>query len=203
MSLLEHYLSLKQLEFETLSENQIKELDRDLPSQALKPHPTKSYLTTINAAFLYDILNDVFGVGGWVIDSSVIKGGSKQNDKNGEQMVAKVELLIPKYGIYRMSYGGNDNIDIGDAYKGAVTDAVTKICSTLMKGVNKVWKNEAGKSSSNVTTEKQLSWLSFGSEEYNKILERIKNKEITNIGQVEALYKIASSVKNQLLTVLN
>lgn len=38
---------------------------------------------------------------------------------------------IPEYGIYYECFGGNDNADLGDACKGATTDALTKVCSWL------------------------------------------------------------------------
>ena len=199
MSLLEHFLKLDPKEFKTLSDEQKERLNRDLPSQALKPHPTKSYLTSINAAFLFDTLNEVFGISGWLIDAVTSKAGGKINEKSGEQIVAKVELMIPEYGIYRMSYGGNDNVDIGDAYKGAVTDATTKICSTFMNGVNKVWKNEAGKPSANSTPETpKLPWLSIGSNEIETVIQDVKNKKYKNIQEIELKYRLNTQVKNIL-----
>lgn len=53
-------------------------------------------------------------------------------------VVVKVTLEIPEYGVYYESFGGNDNggegsknFDLGDAYKGATTDAITKIASFM------------------------------------------------------------------------
>ena len=50
---------------------------------------------------------------------------------------------MPEYGIYFECYGGNDNggensrnFDLGDAYKGATTDALTKIGSYLEIGID-------------------------------------------------------------------
>jgi len=43
------------------------------------------------------------------------------------------------------AYGGNDNPDRGDAYKGAMTDAITKIGSFLGIGAD-VWKDKGPKS---------------------------------------------------------
>jgi len=42
------------------------------------------------------------------------------------------------------AYGGNDNVDRGDAYKGAMTDALTKIGSFLGIGAD-VWKDKGPK----------------------------------------------------------
>ena len=52
-------------------------------------------------------------------------------DQANKMVVVKVRLTIPAYGIDYECYGGNDNADLGDAYKGATTDALTKIASWL------------------------------------------------------------------------
>lgn len=71
-------------------------------------------------------------------------------------VVVKVRLTIPAYGIDYECYGGNDNADLGDAYKGATTDALTKIASWLGIG-QEVFKGEAGKAHkpSPITTPKR------------------------------------------------
>jgi len=53
-------------------------------------------------------------------------------------VVIKTTFEIPEYGVYYECYGGNDNggensknFDLGDAYKGATTDALTKIGSYM------------------------------------------------------------------------
>lgn len=55
--------------------------------------------------------------------------------------VVKVVLEVPEYNIHLESYGGNDNADFGDAYKGAQTDALTKIGSYLGIGAG-IWRGE-------------------------------------------------------------
>ena len=42
-----------------------QELLEPLPSEALKQHPTRKYLTTINSIYVIERLNDVFGLDGW------------------------------------------------------------------------------------------------------------------------------------------
>lgn len=117
-----------------LSEEQQALLRQPLPAEAKKPHPTKKFLTTINAIYVTERLNDVFGIGAWRVKSEIVDNSSKM-------IVAKTILSIPEYGIEYECYGGNDNADIGDAYKGAVTDAITKIGSWMGIGVE-VWKNQ-------------------------------------------------------------
>jgi hypothetical protein len=123
----------------TLTNEQIQKLKVPLPTEALKPHPSKAFLTTINSIYVTERLNDVFGIGSWQTKSEIVENSQKM-------IVVKTTLTIPEYGISYECYGGNDNADRGDAYKGAVTDAITKIGSWLGIGAE-VWKNKAGKTS--------------------------------------------------------
>jgi len=108
-----------------------------LPAEAVKPHPTKTYLSSIKAIFVTERLNDVFGCGSWQIKAEKIADGEKG------MVVVKVILTIPEYDVYYESFGGNDNggegsknFDLGDAYKGATTDGITKIGSYLGIGID-------------------------------------------------------------------
>lgn len=121
-------------------------LNEPLPAEALKKHPTKTFLSVINAIYVTERLNEVFGTGSWQIKSEFVeKNVRTYTSKNGSEVtstmiVVKTIFNIPEYGIYYECFGGNDNDDIGDAYKGAVTDAITKIGSWLGIGAH-VWKN--------------------------------------------------------------
>lgn len=128
-----------------LTEAQVAQLRQPLPSKALKPHPSKSFLTTINSIYVTERLNDVFGTGTWSVTSEIV-------DNSGKMVIVKTTLTIPEYGISYECYGGNDNADRGDAHKGAVTDAITKIGSWLGIGAE-VWKHEAGKPYSTPATQ--------------------------------------------------
>lgn len=125
------------MEAKKLTAEQVAKLNEPLPAKALKQHPTKAFLTPINSIYVTERLNEVFGVGSWQIRPEIIEAHDKM-------IVVKTTFSIPEYGIYYECYGGNDNADRGDAYKGAVTDAITKIGSWLGIGAE-VWKNEAGK----------------------------------------------------------
>ena len=127
------------MEQKILTNDQIAKLREPLPAKALKQHPTKAFLTTINSIYVTERLNEVFGIGSWQTKSEIVENDQKM-------IVVKTTLNIPEYGISYECYGGNDNPDRGDAYKGAVTDAITKIGSWLGIGAE-VWKNEAGKPS--------------------------------------------------------
>lgn len=106
-----------------------------LPPEAVSPHPSKKYLSTIKAIYVVERLNDVFGIGNWFIKNKILK------ESNG-MVIAKSRLTIPEYGIEIEHYGGNDNADLGDAYKGACTDALTKMASFLEIGID-VFKGES------------------------------------------------------------
>jgi len=121
-------------------------LSEPLPPEAIKPHPSKSYLSTINSIYVTERLNQVFGVGRWGTTSEVIEQGEKM-------IVLRVHLWAnsPVDGqdmIKLEAYGGNDNPDRGDAYKGAMTDALTKIGSFLGIGAD-VWKDKGPKAYEN------------------------------------------------------
>lgn len=130
-----------------LSHDQEAKLKSPLPSEAIKQHPSKTYLSTIRDIYVIERLNEVFGVGSWKLKVEHIT-------TQGKMVVVKVLFTIPEYNIEYECYGGNDNSDLGDAYKGATTDALTKICSWL--GIaNEVWKNKTSKErtqTSNPTT---------------------------------------------------
>jgi len=113
----------------TLTTEQIELLKKPLPKEAVSKHPTKPYLSSIKAIYVVERLNDVFGIGKWKLKSTFI-------DAKEKMIIVQSFLSIDEYGIELESYGGNDNLDRGDAYKGATTDALTKICSMLHIGMD-------------------------------------------------------------------
>jgi hypothetical protein len=112
------------------------QLRKPLPKEAISKHPTKPYLSSIKAIYVVERINDVFGLGSWKLKSEIIKDDTAM-------IVVRAFLTIPEYGIELESFGGNDNggvsnknFDLGDAYKGATTDALTKIGSYLEIGID-------------------------------------------------------------------
>ena len=71
--------------------------------------------------YVVERLNDVFGLNGWHVDDEIVE--------TGQMIVVRATLSIPKYAIAIEQFGGNDNPDRGDAYKGACTDALSKCAS--------------------------------------------------------------------------
>lgn len=131
----------------TLTQAQIDLLNRPLPAEAVTPHPTKKFLSSIKSIYVTERLNDVFGVGRWRIKSEVVENHDKM-------VVVKAIFTVPSYGIEYECYGGNDNADRGDAYKGATTDALTKIGSWLGIGAD-VFKGLHDKTAKTTTTAQQ------------------------------------------------
>ena len=103
-------------------------LSEELPLEALQPIPGKPYLTSIKGIYVTERFNEVFGVGGWRVKVEFV-------ERKEEAVVVKVIFEVPEKNIYYECYRGNNNKDLGDAYKGATTDALTKIGSYLGVGL--------------------------------------------------------------------
>ena len=188
-------------------------LSEPLPPEAIKPHPSKSYLSTINSIYVTERLNQVFGVGRWGTTSEVIEQGEKM-------IVLRVHLWAnsPVDGqdmIKLEAYGGNDNPDRGDAYKGAMTDALTKIGSFLGIGAD-VWKDKGPKAYENrpgraraskpassqgqagSSDSEPSSWLNLTGKDGNvnirgqQILDGVRHGEYT-IEQITRKYKVSKA----------
>ena len=126
------------MESKTITPAMRSALSQPLPTEAVTPHPSKKFLSSIKSIYVTERLNEVFGCGAWRVQTDFM-------DRQDKMIVVKVKFSIPEYNIEYECFGGNDNADLGDAYKGATTDALTKIASWLGIGVE-VFKGEAGKS---------------------------------------------------------
>jgi hypothetical protein len=129
-----------------LTTSQLALLKKPLPPEATKPRPD-SQLSSINSIYVTERLNEVFGVGGWSLRADYVTEDKAEvttakGTKVKTNIVVKVIFEAKEYGVYFESFGGNYNPqDIGDSYKGAVTDGLTKIASWLGIGAH-VWKND-------------------------------------------------------------
>src|SRR6202451_1192103 len=103
-------------------------LREPLPTAAVSPNPLKPGLSAIKVIYVVERLNDVFGLNGWHMDNEVVE--------TGRMVVVRATLAIPRYAIAIEQFGGNDNPDRGDAYKGACTDALSKCASYLGIGMD-------------------------------------------------------------------
>lgn len=138
-------------------------LKAPLPPEAISKHPTKTFLSSIKAIYVTERLNDVFGIGSWRTKVEHIETKETEvyiKDKVGNvtdkkrkvtMVVVKTTFEIPEYGVYYECYGGNDNEDLGDAYKGATTDAITKVGSFLEIGID-VFKGKGSGQTEKVTS---------------------------------------------------
>ncbi len=126
-----------------------KSLRMPLPPEAVTPHPTKTYLSTIKSIYVVERINDVFGLGTWTLKSEVVESGE-------HAIVVKAVLEIPEYGFYGEAFGGNDNADRGDAYKGSTTDALTKISAQQLEIGMDVYKGlQTGKQGGQTDVKKE------------------------------------------------
>lgn len=188
-------------EIKSLTPEQIRQLQAPLPAEAIKQHPTKTYLSSIKAIYVVERLNQVFGIGSWHLRSEIV-------DNKSVMIVVKSTLTIPSYGIELESYGGNDNggensknFDLGDAYKGATTDALTKICSYLEIGIAvfKGSKNPApkdqpkvnGTSSYNHTTIGDLSKPLISNSQFKSLVERVTKGDYEAADKAKAAFSFA------------
>jgi len=191
------------METKKISNEMYEALKKPLPSEAIKPHPTKSYLSAIKAIYVTERLNDVFGCGSWQIRTERVSENS-----NG-MVVIKTTLSIPEYGVYYESYGGNDNggqnsknFDIGDAYKGATTDGITKIGSYLGIGID-VFKGKVTPQQETESETPELPWLNRNDKagnvlpSYQKVITAAKEKGYT-ADDLKKYYRISKTVYSEL-----
>lgn len=149
---------------EKLSQSLKDLIDAPLPAEAISDHPTKPYLSSIKAIYVTERMNQVFWVGGWTLRVK------PQERLDGWMVVVHVTFEVPEYWIYYECFGGNDNwgwnsknFDLGDAYKWATTDAITKIGSWLWIGADvfkwKKWKQSVEKSDTSTSTWNTVAWF--------------------------------------------
>lgn len=189
------------METKKITSEMYEALKKPLPTAAVKPHPTKTFLSSIKAIYVTERLNDVFGCGAWTQSVEHVTTTDKS------MVVVKVTVTIPEYGVYYESYGGNDNggensknFDLGDAYKGATTDGITKIGSYLGIGIE-VFKGLASAPKTTTppadTNQPDLPWLNEKDALYPQIVEAVKNGTRT-IATLREKFKISKAMETTL-----
>jgi hypothetical protein len=174
-----------------LTDSQLALLKEPLPKEAVKPHPTKTYLSSIKAIYVVERFNEVFGVGGWVITNDFV-------ERDGKWVVVKSNFEAKEYGIVvRDIFGGNDNADLGDAYKGACTDALTKIGSYLGIGMN-IYKGLGDKDEKKTDEKKSDGKVKILPGSLKKAIERIEAGERGVKEKVLATYILDAEQLKQL-----
>ena len=116
-----------------------------MPKQALRELPHKKGMTAITPIYVTERLNEAFGLGGWQFEPEIISDSEKM-------VIIKGVLTVPSLNVRIVQFGGNDNRDRGDAYKGASTDALGKCASYLGIGAH-VWRDEEPSESDTANTE--------------------------------------------------
>lgn len=180
----------------------VEKLQKPLPPEAIKPHPTKPYLSSINAIYVTERLNEVFGTGEWKVSVEVI-------DSQDKMVTVKVTFTVDEYDIHLEQFGGNDNADKGDALKGATTDAITKIGSYLGIGAD-VWKGkvEGAEQQKIKKYDPDKKWYTkFGKglddkqeSKLTKLLEQGKtNQEI--LDQIKEVYNVSKEAEEEILNL--
>lgn len=119
-------------EIKKITPEMVESLKADFPEGAIKPHPTKSFLSTLKAYHVTNRLNEVFGVGRWEIKTEVV-------ERTDDYVLVKGRFIAYDYDVQcTEQYGGHKtqdkNTDIADGYKSAVTDCQSKIASYLGVG---------------------------------------------------------------------
>ena len=142
----------KEMSDERFPEDVINKLTQPIDPQALSQAPRG--LTSIKSIYVTERLNEAFGFGRWQIIEQVITVTEprieNRTDRAGKvntevilmpMVVVRVSMLLLDYPWFQAwSYGGNDNPDLGDAYKGAVTDAISKMCAMYLGIAQDVFK---------------------------------------------------------------
>ena len=87
-----------------LTPEMIENLRKPFPPEAYSTIDSKPYLTSIKAMYIVERLNEVFGIGRWILDHEVIK-------EDNNQVLIKGELIIFDYDI---KDGKEMLIELGD-----------------------------------------------------------------------------------------
>jgi hypothetical protein len=198
------------METKKITPEMYEALKKPLPTEAISQHPTKTYLSSIKAIYVTERLNDVFGCGSWQIRAK------KVSENEHGMIVIKTSLTIPEYGVYYESFGGNDNggdnnknFDLGDAYKGATTDGITKIGSYLGIGIDVfMGKGSKGQPQAKTDQPKIETWMT--EKNFNAIKaglmsgdETMKEKAITNFKAFQTPpYGMKKEYKSELESII-
>ena len=174
-------------------------LRKPLPPEAIKPHPSKTYLSTIKAIYVTERFNEVFGVDGWSIKTDVIHWFEKPNAKGKIEYTVMSKTIFSTATIYHECIAGSTNEDLGDAAKGATTDAITKIGSYLEVGID-VFKGLNTKPTAKpATTTKPLTKeaLTPKHPQWAYVLGRVKTDKVP-LATIEQSFTLSEEVKKLL-----
>lgn len=196
-------------EFKKLPQDIQDKLYAPLPAEAIKPHPSKSFLSTIKAIYVTERFNEVFGVNGWPIKTDILHWEEKTRTKkdgstyNEFVVMAKTTISFPEYSFSHECIAGSSNEDLGDAAKGATTDAITKIGSYIGVGIDvfkgkPTAKPEGKKETPKVEAPKRdLPWLNETDAQFEYTKKRVS--EGVPIETIRQSFRISKAVEAKLL----
>ena len=119
-----------------LSQETRELLRTPFPPEAIKKHPTKTFLSTLKAMYVTERLNNVFGIGGWRLVHNI-----HQETEDYVSVRGHIEINTDEYSLITMAqYGGHKktgkNTEPADGYKSAITDCQSKCASYLEIGIH-------------------------------------------------------------------
>jgi len=105
-----------------------KKLTAPFPREAMSIDSSRGFdLTSIKAQYVIERMNEVFGIDGWRFT------GTYQSTDKGVIYLGKLIYKIGTEDYIREGVGYSDNKkNMGDTYKGATTDFVSKVCSQFV-----------------------------------------------------------------------
>lgn len=135
MNKIDEETKIQTLEKRERFQSKYKELLKPFPNEAYSVDSSRGFnLTSIKAQYVVERLNEVMGVDGWELVGNFEKEG------NGVLFIGKLVLNDGFAGHSQLAVGYSDQKkNIGDAYKGAMTDALSKAASKFGLG-NEVFK---------------------------------------------------------------
>jgi hypothetical protein len=120
-----------------------EKLNKAMPAESIGRHPSMSFLSTIKSIYVTERLNDVFGSGGWDLETEIVKEerlvhNVKGKDVDYDHVIVCGRLYFREFDLYgSIQFGGHDDKTMMavNAYKGAITDCLSKCASLLEIGI--------------------------------------------------------------------
>ncbi len=120
-----------------------EKLNKAMPAESIGRHPSMSFLSTIKSIYVTERLNDVFGSGGWDLETEIVKEerlvhNVKGKDIDYDHVIVRGRLYFREFDLYGPNqFGGHDDKTMMavNAYKGAITDCLSKCASLLEIGI--------------------------------------------------------------------
>jgi hypothetical protein len=134
-----------------------EKLSKPMSEEAIGKHPSMSWLSTIKSIYVVERLNDLFGCSGWdletdIVNEEVLVHTVKGKPVDYKHVVVCGRIYFREYDLYGpVQFGGHDDKveNMANAYKGAVTDCLSKCASLIEIGIQVFKGNPDDRSSVN------------------------------------------------------